>query len=708
MPVKKAAPKENTGSTRGKRAKAPASRSKTASPPQGEALSTVNSDTVNSQLRDKVGKLEDANSDMAHFLASVDSATLFLGVDRTIQRFTPSATRLFKLTDTDVGRPIDHITTRVDDPELSRDIDRVLQSLAPCEREVLCDKAQWFLRRITPCRAENNRVSGMMLMLTDITPIKQAELNLRSLTEQLEQGVAERTADLEAEVKERQVAEGALRASERKFRALFNDAPIGIIQADPSNGCFLLVNPQFCRMTGYSEAELLGRPFTDITHPEDRSTNLEEFLQLGRGKIPGFNVERRYVRKDGATLWAEVKVIMVRDAQRQPLHALAVISDITERKLLQTKLDEQSAQLKSERNFIDAILNTIAVLILVVDPEGRLVRSNAACHAATGYDFAEFVGTVNWQDLVPRDEMEGVRRVIDRLLAGEEHVVHENHWRHRDGSLRMLCWRNTVLKDEAGQVQYIIATALDVTEQHQAEIRARETLEDASRLQRLQTANELATLLAHELNQPLAAIASYAEAGVQLLRHTPLQQDKLTRNLDQISRQSLRAGEAIRHLRSFVGRGRIDPVPLDLNAVVRNTGILMVPKARSRGINLELDLDQSLPQVMGVGVHIEQVLLNLIRNAIDAIRDARMKSGSITVTTRQHDGMAQVSVCDSGLGIDAEHVDKMFAPLASRKEYGLGVGLRISRSLIEAHGGRLWVEPHQPGGIFHFVLPFAP
>lgn len=703
MPVKKAAPKKNTGPTRGERAKAPASRSKAASPPQGEVLNTANS-----QLRDKVGKLEDANSDMAHFLASVDSATLFLGVDRTIRRFTPSATRLFKLTDTDVGRPIDHITTRVDDPELLRDIDRVLQSLAPCEREVSCDKAHWFLRRITPCRAENNRVSGVMLMLTDITPIKQAELNLRSLTEQLEQGVAERTADLEAMVKERQVAEGALRASERKFRALFNDAPIGIIQADPSNGRFLLVNPQFCRMTGYSEAELLGRPFTEITHPEDRSTNLEEFLQLGRGKIPGFNVERRYVRKDGATLWAEVKVIMVRDAQRQPLHALAVISDITERKLLQTKLDEHSAQLKSERNFIDAILNTIAVLILVVDPEGRLVRSNAACHAATGYDFAELVGTANWQDLVPPDEKEGVRRVIDRLLAGEEHVVHENHWRHRDGSLRMLCWRNTVLKDEAGQVQYIIATALDVTERHQAEVRARETLEDASRLQRLQTANELATLLAHELNQPLAAIASYAEAGQQLLRHTPLQQDKLTRNLDQISRQSLRAGEAIRHLRAFVGRGRIDPVPLDVNALVRNTGILMVPKARSRGINLEIDLDESLPQVMGVGVHVEQVLLNLIRNAIDAIRDARMKSGSITVTTRQQDGMAQVSVCDSGLGIDAEHVEKVFAPLASRKEYGLGVGLRISRSLIEAHGGRLWVEPHQPGGIFHFVLPFAP
>jgi C4-dicarboxylate-specific signal transduction histidine kinase len=274
--------------------------------------------------------------------------------------------------------------------------------------------------------------------------------------------------------------------------------------------------------------------------------------------------------------------------------------------------------------------------------------------------------------------------------------------------MRLLSWRNSVLRDEAGQIQYIIGTGIDITEQHEAENRARETLEEASRLQRLQTANELATLLAHELNQPLAAIATYAAAGLQLLGHTPLAQDKLTRNLEQISQQSLRAGEAIRHLRAFVGRGRIDPVPTDLNAVVRNTCTLMVPKARARGVDIVLDLDGTLPQVMGVGVHLEQVLLNLLRNAIDAIRDAAMKNGSITVATRQIENMAQVSVIDSGPGIDIAKADKVFEPLASRKEYGLGVGLRISRSLIEAHGGRLWVEPHSPGGIFHFILPFAP
>ena len=160
-------------------------------------------------------------------------------------------------------------------------------------------------------------------------------------------------------------------------------------------------------------------------------------------------------------------------------------------------------------------------------------------------------------------------------------------------------------------------------------------------------------------------------------------------------------------MRTFVGRGRIDPVPLDLNDVVRSTCALMVPRAHNRGIKLAADLDEGLPPVMGVDVHIEQVLVNLIRNAVDAIRDARMTSGSITVATRRLDDMAQVSVIDSGPGIDAETAARVFDALFSRKKYGLGVGLRISRSLIDAHGGRLWVEPHTPGAIIHFTLPFA-
>lgn len=386
---------------------------------------------------------------------------------------------------------------------------------------------------------------------------------------------------------------------------------------------------------------------------------------------------------------------------------LAVISDITERTKLEAQLEERSVQLQRERNFIDTILDTVGALVIVVDAEGRLIRFNAACNAVTGRDLAEFLGSPDWQTLIPPEEMAGVEAIIARLQSGEAHLQHENHWLHRDGSRVLLAWKNTVLRDEAGRVQYVIGTGIDITERRKAETRARQHLEEASRLQRLQTVNELATVLAHELSQPLAAIATYAEAGQQLLAHAPIEPDKLARNLERISQQSLRAGDTIRHMRAFVGQGRIEPVPLDLNAVVRSSCVLMQPKAHNRGIDLVLDREDALPPVMGVEVHIEQVLFNLIRNAVDAIRDARMTSGGITVVTQRLDDMAQVSVIDSGPGIDAETAARVFDVLFSRKKYGLGVGLRISRSLIDAHGGRLWVEPHTPGAIIHFTLPFA-
>jgi PAS domain S-box-containing protein len=676
-----------------------------------EELQSLNEElnTVNSRLRDKVDELEDSNNDMTTLLANVENATLFLGVDRTIQRFTPSATRLFNLIATDVGRPIDHITARFEDPDLLSDIEQVLRSLKPSEKEVSHKQEHWYLRRITPYRTSDNRISGVMLTLTDITAIKRAELDLRILTEHLEKRASERTAELQSEIRERRNVEQALSVSEQKFRALFHDAPIGIGQTNAHDGHFLMVNPSLCAITGYSEDELLGRSFPDITHPDDRAADFEGWLRVARGEAQTYQTEKRYLRKDGAIIWVDVKVILMRDHQGQALCTLGVITDITEHKQLQAQLAEHGAQLQGERNFIDAILDTVAALIVVMDNEGRMVRFNRACNAITGYDFAELLGRADWKDLIiPEDEMAGIDQVLGRLRAGEEFVPHENHWLHRDGSRRLISWRNSLLKDETGAVQYIIGAGIDITDLHKAEIKARETLEEASRLQRLQTANELATLLAHELNQPLAAIASYAEAGRQLLSHTPLQQDKLTQNLEKISQQSMRAGETIRHMRAFVGRGRIDPVPLDLNAIVRGTGVLMEPKGRSRGINVALELDETLPPVLGVGVHIEQVLLNLMRNAIDAICDAGMEHGSITVTAQRIDNMAQVSVVDSGPGIDAAMVDRVFEPLASQKEYGLGVGLRISRSLIEAHNGRLWVEPHRPGGIFRFVLPFAP
>jgi two-component system, chemotaxis family, CheB/CheR fusion protein len=527
-----------------------------------EELQSLNEElsSVNAQLQDKVKELEGATDDMANLMASVDVPILFLAANRTIHRYTPGATRLFNLIDSDIGRPLSHITMRFEDPELTRDIDQALQGTTPPERELRTEQDQWYLRRITAYRTASNRMEGIVLSFTDVTPHKRAELELRDMAESLEQRVVER-----------------------------------------------------------------------------------------------------------------------------------------------------SAQLRQERNFNNAILDTVASLIIVVDTEGRVVRFNRACEMVTGYNFAEFVGSRAWWKLVPEEEREQVGRVVVRLMAGEEHVDSENHWLTSDGARRLLCWRNTVIKDAAGRILFIVGSGLDVTEQRAAEDEARHHLEEASRLQRLQTANELATLLAHEINTPLGAITMYAETGEQVLGHSPLEQERLAELLAQISRQSLRVGEIIRRLRTFVGRGRLEPVALDLNAVMRNACALMESRARSSDISLVLDLNAGLRPVRGVDVHIEQVLLNLIRNAIEAIHGAGMTGGTVTVTSGMHTGeeMAQVCVRDTGPGIDAETAGSLFGSLASDKEYGLGVGLRISHSLVEAQGGRLWAEPHTPGGVFWFTLPLA-
>lgn len=274
--------------------------------------------------------------------------------------------------------------------------------------------------------------------------------------------------------------------------------------------------------------------------------------------------------------------------------------------------------------------------------------------------------------------------------------------------MRLVSWNHTALKDVAGNVQFIISSGLDITEQRKVENEARQHLEEASRLQRVQTANELATLLAHEINQPLLAITMYADTSLELLSSVPLDQSALMENMQQVSQQALRAGETIRRLRTFISQSTIDSAPLDLNGVIERACKVIKRVADENGIRLVLDLNEAVPPVMGVDVHLEQVMLNLLRNAVEAIRDAGILGGSITVETRQEERMAHVTVRDNGPGINEKMAGKLFGSLTSTKDYGLGVGLRISRSLIEAHGGRLWVEPHTPGGIFHFLVPLAP
>jgi PAS domain S-box-containing protein len=481
---------------------------------------------------------------------------------------------------------------------------------------------------------------------------------------------------------------------------LIEQAPEGIFIAD-LEGRFIEVNRAGCEMVRHTREEILGRTIVDFIRPEDvgRLWERREHLMAGGSGC----VEWVIRRGDGTELAIEGTSVILSDGRW-----VGFLRDISRRRELEAEVAQRSAQLAAERNFVDTILDTAGALIIVGNEEARIVRFNEACEETTGYSSAEMLGTTRWRELVPLEEQPGVEAMIERLQAGEELVERENHWLHRDGSRRLIRWRNKALRDEDGHLRYIVSAGNDVTDQYRAEAEARQHLEEASRLQRLQTANELATMLAHELNQPLAAITAYAEAVVQLVHQPSPDCDRVTAILERISQQALRAGEAIRHLRAFVGRARPEPVPLDLNAVVRHACALAAPRARSAGVSLILEPNISLPPVMGVDVYVEQVLLNLVNNALEAITGAAMDSGKVVVTTRRVPGFAEVTVQDTGPGIDAETAVFLFEPFFTRKADGLGIGLPISRSLVEAQGGRLWAEPRTPGAALRFTLPLAP
>lgn len=232
---------------------------------------------------------------------------------------------------------------------------------------------------------------------------------------------------------------------------------------------------------------------------------------------------------------------------------------------------------------------------------------------------------------------------------------------------------------------------------------------ELAQLQRLHTVDEMASVLAHEVNQPLTAISAYSAAALQALRAGPGEAEQLSEPLEQISLQTHRAAEVIRHLRRFLRQGQTEKHPVDASTLVRGTLPLIEPAAKARRIRIRLKLGEGLSPVLVDRLQVEQVLLNLLHNGIEAMDNAGL-TGELTVrTASEADGWIRITVEDEGPGLDKEQASQLFQPFMTSKSQGLGMGLTISRNIIEAHGGKLWAEARVgSGAVFHFTLPPAP
>jgi len=384
---------------------------------------------------------------------------------------------------------------------------------------------------------------------------------------------------------------------------------------------------------------------------------------------------------------------------------------------LNRKLDQTNRSLEEEfrerrraeaqMRKLSTALEQSADLVMITDRQGVIEYVNPAFELTTGYSRVECIGqkpSILKSGQLPE---ETYRHMWSTILDGGVFTdVFIN--RRKDGSLYYEEKSVTPLKNEQQEVTYFVSTGKDITDRVRTEERAREHEAQIAHASRVSTAGELATALAHELNQPLAAIVNYAKGGIRRLRSGASQPDQLQSALDAIAQQGERSGEIIRRLRRFLSKRDLKYVTTDINRVVREAVQLASLDARQKRVRLETHLAPGLPPVTGDSIQLEQVVVNLVRNSIDALTGKT--DGLVTVTTRlSASGEVEVCVDDTGPGLPPGGVDHLFDAFFTTKAEGMGMGLSISRSIITAHGGRLTASARQNGGAhFSFTLPTAP
>jgi PAS domain S-box-containing protein len=381
--------------------------------------------------------------------------------------------------------------------------------------------------------------------------------------------------------------------------------------------------------------------------------------------------------------------------------AVIIHTDITARRAA-------GEALQAERDFVTKVLDTTQALMLVLDRDGGVVRFNRACEEASGYGADEVRGRSFWSlGLIPEAERQAVERAVVDVFVGRGPLTFENHWRHRDGSVRRLAWSANRTARGAGFPVYLVASAIDVTTERAASARERERLDALARLHRVHTAGELAAMLAHELNQPLAAIVNFAEAAKRHLAADSGRDERLQRIVEAIAEQALRAGGSIRELRRCLARTEEPAGTACAARVAESARELTAGYAAARGVQVDLELATPPLAVAASADTLEHILVNLIRNAVEAIDGDGHGDGRVTVRAARAGTRVRITVEDSGPGFDAATAEHVFTPFYTTKPGGLGLGLHISRTLAESVGGRLWAEPGARGARFHVELPVA-
>jgi two-component system, LuxR family, sensor kinase FixL len=543
----------------------------------------------------------------------------------------------------------------------------------------------WTLCSTHPLLDDAGVYRGSVAMFADITELKRAQSDLAELNAELERRVEDRTEDL--------------RRVEERYRLLTESASDMISWHDPA-GRFTYCSPACTRILGFEPHELEGRDPYEFHHPDDVAAVRHSHDRVLAAPV-STKVTYRHRRKDGSYAWLESSSRMVMNpATGTPDHIVVVSRDLSER-----------AAAEEQLRLIRAAINGVSEAVVVTEPQleapgPRIVYVNPAFCAMTGYREREAIGQTPRLLQGPATDRATLSRLRATLSAGEPFVGETTNYR-KDGQPYVVAWNVNPVRDAAGRITHFVSIQRDVTQQRSAEQQAREQREQLAHVSRLSTMGEMASGLAHELNQPLAAIANYAHGLQHRMNAGRADEPTLRETLARIAGQAERAGAIIKRLRAFVSKRDPQSGPVSLNDLVHGTLTLCAPEARDKGVKLEHDLHLHLPRVKAEAIEVQQVLVNLIRNGVEACEGLPADRRWVRVRTRPAErGTVDLTVTDAGHGITAAERDRLFHPFYTTKSHGMGMGLTISRSIAERHRGRLTAEQNQPHGtVFRLTLP---
>jgi PAS domain S-box-containing protein len=496
--------------------------------------------------------------------------------------------------------------------------------------------------------------------------------------------------------------ENALRESEARFRELADNISQFAWTADKA-GWIYWYNKRWYDYTGTTLEEMQGWGWQKVHHPEHVDRVVQRIRQSFEDGTPWEDTFPLRGR-DGSYRWFLSRALPIHNEAGDLVRWFGTNTDVTEQIEAETALRELNETLK-QRVEIETrerlhFWNASQDLLVVADLEGRYLSVNPAWTATLGWSESDLLGKSS-QWLLHPDDRERTRVEISHLAAGRKTQRFESRFRRKDGAYRWLSWKAV---PDRGR---IYAVGRDVTELKDSENELQEARRELAHVTRRTTLAAMTASIAHEINQPLTSIAAGGSAALRWLAREDPDLDEARRALRRIVEDSHRAHDIIASIREMFRKDGKERIALSVNDLVRDVLALVQGELDGHQIVLQRELSEDLPTILGERVPLQQVFLNLIMNAVEAMSPLTDRTRVLLVKTQMHElHDVLITVADCGTGIDPKNMNRIFEGFFTTKPQGMGMGLSICRSIVEAHGGRIWAVPGIPHGtILHVQLP---